>query len=174
MIRATGSTPQSPSSGSYASLEDIRKSAERPVVVFPECTTSNGRGLLRFARVFEGYNVPVKEWNVFVMCTRYNLPTIFQPSLTHPIPSSAFNPLYHLFTIASALSPQTMSVRMLPLSESPSSQLFVVSEVVPELAIDTLSEVCAVLIARIGKMKRIGFGWEDKVSFLDLYSGRRK
>jgi hypothetical protein len=70
MIRATGSTPQSPSSGSYASLEDIRKSAERPVVVFPECTTSNGRGLLRFARVFEGYNVPVKEWNVFVMCTR--------------------------------------------------------------------------------------------------------
>lgn len=63
---------------------------------------------------------------------------------------------------------------MLPLSESPSSQLFVVSEVVSEPAIDTLSEVCAVLIAKIGKMKRIGFGWEDKVSFLDLYSGQRK
>ena len=70
MVRATGSTPQSPSSGSYTSLEDIRKSAERPVVVFPECTTSNGRGLLRFARVFEGYNVPLKKCNVFVMCTR--------------------------------------------------------------------------------------------------------
>ena len=191
MVRATGTTPQSPSSGSYTSLEDIRKSAERPVVVFPECTTSNGRGLLRFARVFEGYNVPVKECNVFIMCTRwggymiplqvshpnvprYNPPTTFQPSLTYPIPSSAFNPLYHLFSIASALSLQTMSVRMLPLSESPCSQLFVVSEVVPDLAIDTLSEVCAVLIARIGKMKRIGLGWEDKVSFLDLYSGRRK
>lgn len=65
-----------------------------------------------------------------------------------------------------------MSVRMLPLSESPSSQLFLVSEVVPDLVVDTLSEVCAVLIARIGKMKRIGLGWEDKVSFLDLYSGR--
>ncbi|KAI9574570.1 hypothetical protein HD554DRAFT_2231149 [Boletus coccyginus] len=174
MVRATGNTPQSPFSGSYTSLEDIRKSAERPVVVFPECTTSNGRGLLRFARVFEGYSVPVKKCNVFVMCTRYNPPTPFQPSLTHPIPSSAFNPLYHLFTIASALSPQTMSVRMLPLSESPSSQLFLVSEVVPDLVVDTLSEVCAVLIARIGKMKRIGLGWEDKVSFLDLYSGRRK
>lgn len=67
-----------------------------------------------------------------------------------------------------------MSVRMLPLSESPSSQLFVVSEVVQDLAIDMLSEVCAVLIARIGKMKRTSFGWEDKVSFLDLYSGQRK
>ncbi|KAF8558875.1 hypothetical protein OG21DRAFT_1432625 [Imleria badia] len=174
MVRATGDTPLSPSSGSFSSLEDIRQSAERPVVVFPECTTSNGRGLLRFARVFEGYNVPVKKCNVFIMCTRYNPPTIFQPSLTHSIPSSTFNPLYHLFSVASVLSPQTMSVRMLPLSESPSSQLFVVSEVVPDLAVDTLSEVCAVLIARIGKMKRIGFGWEDKVSFLDLYSGRRK
>lgn len=67
-----------------------------------------------------------------------------------------------------------MSVRMLPHSESPSSQLFVVSEVVQDLTTDMLSEVCAVLIAGIGKMKRIGFGWEDKVSFLDLYSGRRK
>lgn len=70
MVRATGETPQSPSSGSLASLEDIRKSAKRPVVVFPECTTSNGRGLLRFARVFEGYNVPVKDCNVFIMCIR--------------------------------------------------------------------------------------------------------
>ncbi|KAG8218749.1 hypothetical protein J3R82DRAFT_4421, partial [Butyriboletus roseoflavus] len=138
MVRATGGTPQSPLSGSFSSLEDIRKSAERPVVVFPECTTSNGRGLLRFSRVFEGYNVPVKKCNVFVMCIRHNLPTIFQPSPVHPIPSSAFNPLYHLFTTASSLSPQSMSVRMLPLSESPSSQLFVVSEVVSEPVIDTL------------------------------------
>lgn len=67
-----------------------------------------------------------------------------------------------------------MSVRMLPLSESPSSQLFIVSEVVQDPGVDVLAEVCAVLIARIGKMKSIGFGWEDKVSFLDLYLGRRK
>lgn len=70
MVRATGGTPLSPSSGSFSSLEEIRQSAERPVAVFPECTTSNGRGLLRFAHVFEGYNVPVKECNVFIMCTR--------------------------------------------------------------------------------------------------------
>lgn len=67
-----------------------------------------------------------------------------------------------------------MSVRMLPLSESPSSQLFMVCEVVRDVAIDMLSEVCAVLIARIGKLKRTSFGWEDKVSFLDLYLGQQK
>lgn len=39
---------------------------------------------------------------------------------------------------------------------------------------DVLSEACAVLIAQIGKMKRTGMGWEDKVAFLDFYRGRRK
>jgi len=53
------------------SLESIRTSANRPVVVFPECTTSNGRGLLRFADVFDpSIPVPVKEFKVFVMCVR--------------------------------------------------------------------------------------------------------
>ncbi|KIJ20163.1 hypothetical protein PAXINDRAFT_160791 [Paxillus involutus ATCC 200175] len=174
MVWATGRTPQSTSSGSFSTLEDIRNSAERPVVVLPECTTSNGRGLLRFAHVFEGINVPTKGYNVFVMCIRYDPPTIFQPTLAHPIASSTLNPLRHLFAISSALSPQSMSVRMLPLSESPSSQLFMLSEVVTDPTIDVLSEACAALIARIGKMKRIGFGWEDKVAFLTFYRGRRK
>lgn len=51
------------------SLEEIRKSSGRPVVVFPECTTSNGRGLLRFANVFK-QDIPVKGYQVFIMCLR--------------------------------------------------------------------------------------------------------
>ena len=71
MIRATGSIPLDPSScKDYASLEEIRSKADRPIVVLPECTTSNGRGLLRVADVFKGVNVPVKGFNVFVMCVR--------------------------------------------------------------------------------------------------------
>ncbi|KAG6813502.1 hypothetical protein H0H92_010527 [Tricholoma furcatifolium] len=56
-----GKTPQS--------LEQLRQRAARPIVVFPECTTSNGRGLLRFAKVFHE-EVPVKKYQVFVMCVR--------------------------------------------------------------------------------------------------------
>jgi len=48
-----------------------------------------------------------------------------------------------------------------------------VNEVVPEPRSDVLAEACAVLIARLGKMKRVGFGWEDKYSFLDFYRRRR-
>jgi len=51
------------------SLEEIRQSASRPLAVFPECTTSNGRGILRFASVFQ-QNVPVKKHQVFVMSVR--------------------------------------------------------------------------------------------------------
>lgn len=53
------------------SLEEIRKHADRPIVVFPECTTSNGRGLLRFADVFDpSISLPVRAFKVFIMCAR--------------------------------------------------------------------------------------------------------
>ncbi|KAG0709530.1 hypothetical protein DFH29DRAFT_792617, partial [Suillus ampliporus] len=173
MISSTGNTPSAPSSASLRSLEDIRRSARRPVVVFPECTTSNSRGLLRFADVFNGASIPAKGYNIFLMCVRYDPPTVLQPSLSHSIPNTTLNPLRHLFQVCTCLSPQSISIRQLPLSESPSSQLFMVNEVVPEPRSDMLAEVCAVLIARMGKMKRIGFGWEDKYAFLDFYRGRQ-
>lgn len=37
---------------------------------------------------------------------------------------------------------------------------------------DPLSEACAILIAQMGKMKRIGMGWEDKSLFLDFYKSK--
>jgi hypothetical protein len=72
-LRVTGRVPPydyiSPE-GYSSTLEDIRMKADRPIVVFPECTTSNGRGMLRFADVFEGEILPVKKCQVFVMCVR--------------------------------------------------------------------------------------------------------
>lgn len=173
IISSTGNTPSAPSSVPLRSLDDIRRSARSPVVVFPECTTSNGRGLLRFADVFNGASVPTKGYNIFLMCVRYDPPTPSQPSLSHSVPGTTLNPLRHLFQICTSLSSQSISIRQLPLSESPSSQLFIVNEVVPEPRSDMLAEVCAVLIARMGKMKRVGFGWEDKYAFLDFYRKRR-
>lgn len=70
MILAAGRTPEQYSSNCALPLEELRLSARRPIVVFPECTTSNGRGLLRFAEVFQGFTVPVKKFNIFIMCIR--------------------------------------------------------------------------------------------------------
>jgi hypothetical protein len=70
MIRATGRVPPFIEAGPVQQLEQILKTADRPVVIFPECTTSNGRGMLRFADVFPGMNVPVSAFKIFVMCFR--------------------------------------------------------------------------------------------------------
>ena len=70
IITSTGGTPLNASSGNYSNLEEIRSSANRPVVVFPECTTSNGRGLLKFADIFKNHPIHVRGYKIFVMCVR--------------------------------------------------------------------------------------------------------
>lgn len=67
MINFTGRVPVPDSI--VSTLEDIRQRSARPVVVFPECTTSNGRGMLRFAEVFR-QTIPVKGYQVFIMSIR--------------------------------------------------------------------------------------------------------
>jgi len=175
-LRLSGKVPPYVANGPPgATLDLIRKKANKPLVVFPECTTSNGRGLLRFANVFQGEKIPTKAYQVFVMCIRYDPPTTMKPTLTHSIAGDTLNPLSHAFSLCTALSSQTMSVRLLAPSESPSSQLFMVNEVITGVTgEDQLSEACASLIAQIGKMKRTGMGWEDKAALLELYQTKRK
>ncbi|GJE84450.1 hypothetical protein PsYK624_005260 [Phanerochaete sordida] len=176
-LAATGSVPLTrEQAGKYSSFEDIRSKADRPVVVFPECTASNGRGLLRFSNVFPRTTLPVKDFQVFIMCVRYDPPTALTPTLSHSIPSNMLNPLPHIFQLASTLLPLTLSIRLLAPSESPSSGAFLASEFAAPGSKndDVLSEACAALIAQIGKMKRVGLGWEDKVAFLEFYKGKRK
>ncbi|KAF8211208.1 hypothetical protein K438DRAFT_1663624 [Mycena galopus ATCC 62051] len=175
MLRWTGFAPpfgSTKAGGPHQSLEDIRRLAGRPVVVFPECTTSNGRALLRFADVFQ-QKVPVRGYNVFVMCVRYDPPTRFAATIAHSIPT-ALNPLSHVFSVAASLAPQAVSIRLLAPSESPGSQLFLTSEVLTGNETDQLADACGVLIAQIGKMKRTGMGWEDKTSFLQLFHLKKR
>ncbi|EKM59393.1 uncharacterized protein PHACADRAFT_114068 [Phanerochaete carnosa HHB-10118-sp] len=177
MLAATGSVPlPRERAGEYSPLEDIRRRADRPIVVFPECTTSNGRGLLRFVPVFSSLTLPVKDFQVFVMCVRYDPPTPLTPTLSHSLPSKMLNPLPHIFRLANTLLPLTLSIRLLVPSESPSSGAFLASEFSTPGSKnnDILTEACAALIAQIGKTKRVGLGWEDKVAFLEFYKGRRK
>ena len=38
----------------------------------------------------------------------------------------------------------------------------------------TLEEACAMLIAGLGRMKRTGYGWEEKEHFLEFYEGNAR
>ena len=59
----------------------VQQNANRVTVVFPECTTSNGRGLLRFADLFTGIEVPVSTFRVYIMCVRLAIDMV-EPSAT--------------------------------------------------------------------------------------------
>jgi hypothetical protein len=80
-----------------------------------------------------------------------------------------------MFSVAMSLAPQSVSIRLLAPSESPSSQLFLASDVLTgSNEADPLADSCAALIAQIGKMKRTGLGWEDKELFLNLFHTKKK
>jgi len=169
IIMYTGGTPLDASGGNYLKLEEIRSSATRPIVVFPECTTSNGRGLLKFAELFKDRPIPVKGYKVFIMCVRYDPPTPLSPALSHSIPSR-LNPLPHVFSLAKSLKPLAISIRLLTQAESLSSPLFMASEVVScDVGEDTFTAACSGLISQLGKLKKTNLSWEDKVFFLKLY-----
>ncbi|KAK1236736.1 hypothetical protein PQX77_000092 [Marasmius sp. AFHP31] len=177
IIKQTGLVPPFPclEGCKPRSLEQIRQDADRPLVVFPECTSSNGRGLLRFANIFKR-SAPVPEYGVFIACVRYDPPTTLSPTPTLSIPSLTLNPLSHIFTLTAAITAPKISIRLLSPAESPSSPLFLTSEVVGDITsnkADLLTESCATLIAQLGKLKRMSMGWEDKARFLDFYRGKR-
>ncbi|CAE6412103.1 unnamed protein product [Rhizoctonia solani] len=187
MIIATGHVPPYGNSTSTitATIEDIRAQCDRPLVVFPECTTSNGRALIRFSDVFiagRGKHIkhPVKGFKMYIMCARYDPPTFTTPSPTHSIPSQSGtfpNPVPHIATLLFAPTlTQSLSIRLVAPSDSPSSGSFMASEVILDNGIapaDEISEACAVLMAQASKLKRVGMGWEDKVAFLDFYRKRK-
>ncbi|KAJ3937344.1 MAG: hypothetical protein NXY57DRAFT_883816 [Lentinula lateritia] len=177
LLKETGRVPPYTSvigAKTTRTLDEIRKTSGRPVVVFPECTTSNGRGLLRFAELFKQTSLPVKGYDVFIMCVRYDPPTGHSPTVTYSIPSSSsFNPLSHVFTLASSLTIPALTIRLLTQSESPSSPTFLVNEIVGVSARDdSLTEASAILISQLGKFKRLTMGWEDKVRFLEFYGSK--
>ena len=100
---------------------------------------------------------------------RYDPPTALSPTLSHSIPSK-LNPLFHVFSLAKTFPPLTMSIRLLPPDESPSSPSFLASEAVSsDVGDDILAAACSGLISQLGKLKRMNLSWEDKVLFLKLY-----
>ncbi|BGP29057.1 hypothetical protein JCM10296v2_000793 [Rhodotorula toruloides] len=136
-------------------LSDALKNASGPVVLFPECTTSNNRALLKIpdlAAPTKGSKGSLPR--IFVLAFKYPQPTRLAPSLTYPIPSSSFIrlPLAHICSLASRLTPYTFTVRRLHPSESPTTW-------------DNLGET----LAQTARLKKVvGLGWVEKGAFLEF------
>ncbi|GAA5896627.1 lysophosphatidic acid acyltransferase LOA1 [Sporobolomyces salmoneus] len=138
-------------------LEEAIRNARGPVVLFPECTTSNNRALLKFPALSSSNSTKLSpSTKIYILTFKYSPPTPLTPSLTHPIPFPSLGPLPHLFTLLSSPSLQSLSVRRLHPSES-SKKL--------EWETGGLEE----LVAATGRFKRLGgLGVREKEGFLEF------
>ena len=185
----------------------LRDSPEACIVVFPECTTSNGRGILKFSPSL--LTIPSKT-KIFPVSLRYT-----PPDVTTPIPGTFFSFLWRLCSkpthcirvrIAEAVynlqpsqgtSPPNASPRQtasklknsyeanffdhLDLNDKVSSSETLVSrssdgegEGSLGASEKKLLDQVADDLARLGRVKRVGLGVEEKLNFVKLYTKRRR
>ncbi|KAM0756237.1 hypothetical protein T439DRAFT_320935 [Meredithblackwellia eburnea MCA 4105] len=159
-LRRCGSLPERSEKGE--SFEDAVRKARGPLVVFPECTTSNNRALLKPASVQES-RIPGKPLKVFLLSFRYELPTLLCSTSTLSIPSP-FDPFVHFFKLSLTPIPRKLVIRRLHSAESPKLTT-ALRHAEWEGAVETL--------AVAGRWKRTGLDWEAKQAFLE-YREKRK
>ncbi|WVQ77873.1 hypothetical protein IAR50_007575 [Cryptococcus sp. DSM 104548] len=192
LLARTGLPPaqyDTPPKGMYKTLKEARRKEQRPVVLFPEGTTGNGRAVLKFGEgvLGEGDVGGDDEGIVWVNYFRHSAPTPFSPSATCPIPT----PIRHL-TLSTLFTPslfphRSLHLRTLHPAASPSSPSFLPGEILAnqpgglegQLGKDGSAgvwrEAVGVVLAETGKVRRVrGMGWVEKKAFLEYWAGGKK
>ncbi|WWC88984.1 uncharacterized protein L201_003899 [Kwoniella dendrophila CBS 6074] len=194
LIAKTGSLPSTyhelPKVGTYyKTLREARRKEGRPIVIFPEGTTSNGRSILRFAEGtldetdFTGTGND--QGLVWIKYIRHSPPTPFSASATCPLP----NPIKHLVTsmlyTPTPYPNRSLHIRTLHPSASPSSPSFLPSEILNnapgglDIAVgkdhkSVWRESIATVLAETGRIRRTkGMGWVEKGTFLEYWAKRK-
>lgn len=173
----------------------LKDHPSRIVVVFPECTTSNGRGILPMSPSLLAVPPRIK---VFPVSLRYTPPDITTPiphayltflwnlcsKTTHCIRIRIAEPVYNTSKrIAEPAVAKTSSYTTNHFdtfatdSAASDADTLVGSE---ELEGPTTKEERAFLdkvaeaLARLGRVKRVGLGVKEKIDFLDMWKTSRK
>jgi len=183
-IFAAFSSPskQPPQGAQLQSIGEIlERYPVRPIVVFPECTTTNGRGILRLAPSL--LSVPAGT-KVFPVSLKYSAADI-----TTPIPDSYIKFIWDLLSAPT----HSLRVRIGEALRAPKEQAAIDgtagdsdhveaasvrlrSSQADEVALDEqkLLDVIGEHLARLGRAKYLGLGAEEKVEFLKVWQGRRR
>ena len=160
-----------PLNAKLTTLEKLtQQHPNQPIVVFPECTTTNGRGILPFSASLLTAPPTAK---IFPISLRYTAPDI-----TTPIPRTYFSFLWKLLSrpthcirvrIAESVPYEMGSPsQMLREDRASSSDTLIGSEEgeIMSAAEKRLLERVAEALARLGRVKRVGLGVKDKQGFI--------
>lgn len=193
MIYALMPTPVEPPKGTV--LVDVstllKTHPDRCIAVSPECTTTNGRGILPFSPSL--LTVPEKT-KIFPISLRYT-----PADITTPVPNSYITFLWnltskptHCIRVRIAEATHNTSVSLMkaskPMARRSSYETNLLDDLhtvkekkeTNELSNGTLKmEETVVLdrigeaLARLGRIKRVGLGVEDKAKFVRVWEKRR-
>lgn len=186
ILRAFSQPQEVPPKG--ADLIDIptlvSENPGRFIVVFPECTTTNGRGILRLSQSLLTASTKTKIWP---MSLRYT-----PADITTPVPKEYLSFLWNLLSkpTHSLRVRVAQSVSTLPtLEDEEGSPTFDVvqddalngsngSKSLNGLAITVeehrFLDKIAETLARLGRNKRLGLGVREKQQFVEVWSRHRR
>ena len=159
----------------------IKQYPHQAIVVFPECTTTNGRGILPFSTSLLTAPPTAK---IFPVSLRYTAADI-----TTPVPGTYGSFLWNLLSkpthcirvrIAESTHNTTTSsvhAEMIQEDRASSSDTLLGSEESESSssAEKKVLERVSVALARLGKARTVGLGVKDKIGFVNAYTkkGRR-
>lgn len=184
IIRAFAPPTTTPEPGTkLVDLSDIlNKYPTRPVVVFPECTTTNSRGILPLSQALLG--VPPKT-KIFPVSLRYT-----PVDVVTPLPGTYISFLWTLLSkpthcirvrIAECINSSTVSIDAPPARSTRKSTYNTnyLDQLDQEDGEVTASEKALLdqvgeSLARLGRVKRVGLGVKEKEDFVRVWTRNRK
>lgn len=166
----------------------IKRFPNRAIVVFPECSTTNGRGILPFS---PSILTAPPSTKIFPISLRYT-----PADITTPVPQTYLTFFWNLLTkpthcirvrIAASVSigayspkhkgPYPQGYLGAPQDDTASStDTLLGSEEGEGMGVDEkkVLDVVAEALARMGRVKRVGLSLEDKASFIKAWIRRRR
>jgi len=164
-IKITGSYPELKEEEGAVSLKDIiKKSKEKktgPIVVFPEGTTTNGKGLLKFLPVFKDFS-PKDELVLHVYSIKYQF-------YGHNVSYTVGSKFSHLYKLCTKIH-HAMSVKYLSAEESQFNDIAAQADLPNSVVEGQLGAHVSKLIGQVLRIRKTGLGAKDKKEFLDYFN----
>ncbi|KAL6595934.1 hypothetical protein U3516DRAFT_646460 [Neocallimastix sp. 'constans'] len=164
-IKNNGSYPELKEEEGAVSLKDIIKESKEqkkgPIVVFPEGTTTNGKGLLKFLPVFKEFT-PKDDITLHVYSIKYQF-------YGHNVSYTVGSKFVHFYQLCSKIH-HAMTVKYLTSEESQFNDIAAQAELPNSVVEGQLGAHISKLIGQVLRIRKTGLGAKDKQEFLDYYN----
>jgi len=164
-IKITGSYPELKEEEGIVTLKDIIKESKEkktgPIVVFPEGTTTNGKGLLKFLPVFKDFT-PKDELVLHVYSIKYQF-------YGHNVSYTVGSKFAHLYNLCTKIH-HAMTVKYLSAEESQFNDIAAQADLPNSVVEGQLGAHISKLIGQVLRIRKTGLSAKDKQEFLDYYN----